>query len=71
MGAAGGEDGSARLLPAVLVGTLQERMDVSALQQCGAARGVCHGVNGCVDTTQAVSSLHCLSQLKLLCDAAA
>lgn len=44
--------------------------DVSALQQHGAACGVCHGVNGCVDTTRVFSSLRCLSQLKLFRDAA-
>lgn len=43
---------------------------VSALQQRRAARGVCRGVNGCVDTTRVFSSSRCLSQLKLFCDAA-
>lgn len=31
--------------------------------------GVCHAVNGCVDTTQAFLSSLCLSQLKLFRDA--
>lgn len=40
------------------------------LQQYGAERSVCSGVNGCVETTQTFSSLRCLSWLKLFHDAA-
>lgn len=43
---------------------------ICTLQPHGAEHHVCSGVNGCVDTTQAFSSLHCLSWLKLFHDAA-